>query len=154
MTSSKFYVFIFVILLSTRFVLANEVLYLLQSVSDTNKVELITSNSKQNVLYIKSACTKCLDNALKLVSTKKYSFLIVVGEKPIENTFEYLKNNKIPKPLWTNFYLDPGFNFINQLKIFDNNSVVIASRNGATKINVNANFANGIPSDTQLALWK
>lgn len=143
----------FVSLTNTSSAFANEVLFLLQSAFDTNKVELMTTRSKQNILYINKDCKKCLDNSIKLLNNPKHNFIIVVGVKPIENLFEFLKENKVNKPLWPKFYLDPGLNLFNQLKINDNNSVLISHRNGSTKINVNVNLEKGVPSDAQLGFW-
>ncbi len=154
MKRKKLFIFLITIIFKLNFALSNEVLYLLQSASNPDKVELITKSSNQNILYIQKKCTKCLGNALKLLSSTRSKFIIVLGIKPIENLFEHLQENKVPKALWSNFYFDPGLNLTNNLKILENTSVLISHRKGSTKINVNVNLENGIPSESQLSIWK
>jgi hypothetical protein len=149
----KLKIFLITLILVINKAHGEEVLYLLQSVADTSKVELITDISNQNILYINQKCEKCFENAIKLSKKSKKNFIVIVGKKPIDNIFEILKLYKISKENWYPFYSDTGLRYTNQLKILDNTSVFISQRKGQTKMNFNINLARSIPEDTDLEIW-
>lgn len=150
---SKFLLLAFMILLNTNSAVANKVEFLLQSAADPNKVELITKNSSQNILYLNSKCEVCIKNAILFSKQTKKNFIIVVGTKPIENLFDYLKKNNVPKDLWSIFYFDPKLSLTTKLNILNYRSVFISQRQGVQKINVNLNLEARIPTEDQLDIW-
>lgn len=149
----KFLIFIFLCSVNFKQSLAKDVEFLLQSAADPNRVELITKNSSQNILYLNSKCEVCIKNAIIFLKQTKKNFIIVVGTKPIENLFDYLKKNNIPKSLWSIFYFDPKLSLTTKLNILNYRSVFISHRQGIQKINVNLNLEARIPTENQLDIW-
>lgn len=151
--SILFYFSFLILTLNSNMSKAEDVLFLLQSISDPNKVELITDTSNQNILYINSKCEKCFENAIKLTKSSQKKFIVIVGQKAIDNIFSKLKTYKIQKQDWYPFYSDTGLRFTNQLKILENTSVLIAQRKGQTKMNFNINLSKYLPKDSDLEIW-
>lgn len=133
---------------------AENVSYLLQSITDINKVELLTDQTKINILYINPKCSSCFQNADLLMKKNNSKFIIVVGQKPINKLIQTLEILKVPKRLWSSIYLDPGLRFVNSNKISNKTAVLIAYRNGKVKMTPDVFLSVQQPSPKELSIWK